>query len=1044
MAGDTEGVHLDLGGQVVGHSLQAGTINGSVYLGHPPPPPPDDGVLIAVADGEQSVARQLIGPLRARGHKVSETMLTLDQTGVATAVRALESGALLVVCATVRAIGTRWTREIIDGGDRDRIFVVQLEADADVTHFAERVLVAEAVEHLVDAVTAQFPPDGVVQPGDDDERPLLERPTDCGTFDFHAVERFRNDLRDDVADGYPNTLSPWDFLERAGLWADGRLTGTGALLFSTRRPARLAASVICTRYEGTDKSSVRDTKTFEDCLPDQIRKARRFVADLVRVGELPDADQAQSKAVYAYPMVAVREIIANALVHRDYGDTTACVHVRLFSDRLEVSSPGEWLGRTFPDGGERSFAELQGQSKKRNLQLARVLAWIKLVEGEGSGIPTAVQDCADQNCPPPTVTQEQGFVVVTLYPKPEPAIARHEHIRPAALPRGTPLFIGRETELTSLSAEGPVLFVVHGMGGVGKTELVTFWARQVKDRFPDGQLYVNLSGYGPGEPTPPAEVLTGFLSVLGVSPQAIPATVEAQAALFRSMLARQRLLVVLDNASHVDQVRPLLPGDGDSVVVVTSRHRMQGLVGAHSIEVGPLSAVESHQLFTGLLGDSRVSAERDAAGRLVVRSASLPLALRIIASLASTTESLAALDDELRERRNRLDVLDLGDDATSIERIFSWSYRSLEPGAALAFRTLALHPGPHADMPAIAAMLDLPETIARSLVRELARAHMLQEPAPGRYWFHDLLRDYAERKAREDGTPDGAERRMLAHYLTRTDEPATVLNMINHAAANAFSELTWRLAWKIAPVLDKRGLWRDWITSHQTALTSAERAGDAEVQARTHDGLGTAYSRYGQYTEALQHHGQALELSKRNAHHGGEARAHLAISEINERKGRYTEALTHAQQAWELYRMTGNTSGEARALNLLGWWHTRLDRHDQARTYCEQALELFQAASDREGEAAALHRLGYIHHHLGDYAGAAMSYLRALDLWHVLGDRHNEAITRAHLGNTQHAIGDHTTAIDLWAKALDVLSEFDDPDAETLRAKLHLGRTAVM
>jgi hypothetical protein len=319
-----------------------------------------------------------------------------------------------------------------------------------------------------------------------------------------------------------------------------------------------------------------------------------------------------------------------------------------------------------------------------------------------------------------------------------------------------------------------VVAAIAGTAGIGKTALAVHWAHRVADRFPDGQLYVNLRGFDPsGSPMAPAEAVRGFLDGLQVPPQGIPASLEAQAGLYRSLLAGRRMLVLLDNARDAGQVAPLLPGAPGCLVLVTSRNQLPGLVaaaGAHPVALDLLSRDEAVQLLARRLGDDRLTAEPDATDELVTWCAGLPLALAIVAARVATHPAfpLAVLADQLREARDGLDGFDAGDTTTDARAVFSWSYRALSAPAARLFRLLGLHPGADVTTGAAASLAGLPPAHVRPMLAELASAHLVTEHTPGRYAFHDLLRAYAGELAHtmDTGTDRwAATRRLLDHYL---------------------------------------------------------------------------------------------------------------------------------------------------------------------------------------------------------------------------------------------------------------------------------------
>jgi DNA-binding SARP family transcriptional activator len=352
--------------------------------------------------------------------------------------------------------------------------------------------------------------------------------------------------------------------------------------------------------------------------------------------------------------------------------------------------------------------------------------------------------------------------------------------RPAQLPADVPAFTGRREECIGLDdvlsgGEASVmrLVAITGAPGMGKTALAVHWGHQVRDRFPDGQLFVNLHGYSAMPALRPLEAMSYLLTALGVPGEQVPSTVEPAAAVYRSLLADRRMLVLLDNAGDAEQVRPLLPGSAGCAVLVTSRDQLSGLVagdGAHPLTLGPITTDEARALLTRRLGADRVLAEPQAVDDVIDHCAGLPLALTIAAARAAARPQfrLAAIADELREARGGLDAFTGADPATDLRAVFSWSYRTLPTDAARLFRLLGLHPGPTIATAAAASLVGLPIGQVHPLLAELTRAHLLSEHAPARFTFHDLLRAYAvERGRAEDREPDrqAAIDRLYDHHL---------------------------------------------------------------------------------------------------------------------------------------------------------------------------------------------------------------------------------------------------------------------------------------
>jgi DNA-binding SARP family transcriptional activator/tetratricopeptide (TPR) repeat protein len=665
---------------------------------------------------------------------------------------------------------------------------------------------------------------------------------------------------------------------------------------------------------------------------------------------------------------------------------------------------------------------------------------------------------------------------------------------PAQLPLDVYGFTGRRAELGQLDAllaaadEQPTAVVISalwGTAGVGKTALAVHWAHRISGRFPDGQLYANLRGYDPsGSVMTPAEAVRGFLDALGVPPERVPATPQAQISLYRSLLADKRVLVVLDNARDAEQVRPLLPGAPGCLVVVTSRDQLTGLVageGAQPVTLDLLSAEEARQLLARRLGRGRVAAEPRAVEEIIASSARLPLALAIVAVRAATHPHfpLATLAAELREARGGLDCFTGVEEAADVRAVFSWSYRTLSREAARLFRLLGLHPGPDLAAPAAASLAGMPPGRVRPLLAELARAHLLTEHVPGRHTFHDLLRAYATELVQtidSDTDRQAARRRALDHYLrtahaadrliyphrdqivltaaqaAATSEPPAnrtqalawfavehpvLLAAIDQAAAARFDAHAWQLAWSMATYLERRGHWHDWAATGRTALEAARRGGDRLGQAEMHRSRGRAYTKLSRHEAAYTHLQQALTLFGELGNPTGQALTHSSLSVGLTDQGRDHEALYHAQQAFQLYRSAGHQAGLARALNALGWCHAQLGDLEQAITYCRQAIGLHQRIGNQHGESVTWDSLGYAHHRLGHHAEAITCYQQAIDLYRQIGDRFYEAETLARLGDSHDAAGDLGIARVAWRRALDILDQLGHPDAPQVRAKIH-------
>jgi DNA-binding SARP family transcriptional activator/Tfp pilus assembly protein PilF len=643
--------------------------------------------------------------------------------------------------------------------------------------------------------------------------------------------------------------------------------------------------------------------------------------------------------------------------------------------------------------------------------------------------------------------------------------------RAAELAELDQLLAGPETGHSSSGSDGParavVISAVSGTAGVGKTATALRWAHHAAGLFPDGQLYVNLRGYDPGEPLTPADALAGFLRGLGVASCDIPAEADERAARYRSLLAGRRVLVVLDNADSMEQVRPLLPGSPGCAVLVTSRDSLAGLIardGAQRLELGLLPLADAVSLLRALIG-GRVEADPAAAIALAQHCCRLPLALRVAAELAAgrPADSLAALASELADRQRRLDLLDAGGDpTTAVRAVFSWSCRHLDPDAARAFRLVCLHPGPDLDSYAAAALMGSSLQRASRALDQLARAYLVHPTGPGRYSMHDLLRGYARELAAAHGDADErptALTRLFDHYLhtasaamdsvfpaeqhrrpripapaapapavidpaaARTWLDAELANLIAiavHAADHGWPSHVTRLAATLFRYLDAGGRFPEAITIHSHARRAARDTGDRAAEATALTNLSAIDAHQGRYQQAASHLRPALALFREAGDRAGAARTLGNLGIVDFQQGRYEQATGDFQQSLVLFRETGDKTGEARALHYLGALDLQKGRYQQAASHLQLALSLYREAGDRSAEAHVMATLGDLDLRQGRYQQAAERARQALALFRDTGNRFGEAYGLGILGSAdlrqdrfQQAAGHHQRALAL-------------------------------
>ncbi|MFD5619488.1 BTAD domain-containing putative transcriptional regulator [Streptomyces yangpuensis] len=611
---------------------------------------------------------------------------------------------------------------------------------------------------------------------------------------------------------------------------------------------------------------------------------------------------------------------------------------------------------------------------------------------------------------------------------PAPA-ATAAHVRPAQLPATVPDFTGRSSFVAELGtilsggAQDQVMAVsaLAGIGGVGKTTLAVHVAHAARPHFPDGQLYVDLQGTD-ARPAEPEAVLGSFLRALGTPDTAIPDSPAERAALYRSTLDGRRVLVLLDNARDAAQVRPLLPGTAGCAALVTSRVRMAGLAGAHLVDLDVMSPEEALQLFTRIVGEERVGAERQAALDVVGACGFLPLAIRIAASrlAARRTWTVSVLAAKLGDERRRLDELQAGD--LAVKATFELGYGQLEPAQQRAFRLLGLADGPDISLSAAAAVLDLPEYDTEDLLEALVDCSLLESAAPGRYRFHDLVRLYARACAERDEQPpserEAALDRLLDFYL------ATASGV--YALERPGDRLPAHLSDTHYPglVFAEPRAALDWLYAEAGPLLAcvrqaSVRGGDSPVLRRAVDLLWAAKDLAESGANSKQYESAATAL--RDAAQAAkdpyaEGRARTTLTNVHLVAGRFAEADDEARQATALAREAGDPLPSCWAPNDRGIIALYEGRHADGERYLLEAIQNFRADANNVGEASALCNLSRIHVELGRLTSAIDLAQQGIAIYDRMG-------LSLRLANGRYALGIALTQAGRLGEALAQLTE---------------------
>jgi DNA-binding SARP family transcriptional activator len=658
------------------------------------------------------------------------------------------------------------------------------------------------------------------------------------------------------------------------------------------------------------------------------------------------------------------------------------------------------------------------------------------------------------------------------------------------LPRDVDDFTGRAAEIRLLMSQiarrratggraRPAVCAIDGMAGVGKTTLAVHLAHRLAARYSDAQLFLDLHAHTPDHGPLTAEgALDKLLRAAGVSGSAIPADPDERAALWRSLLAGRRTLLVLDNAAGTAQIRPLLPGAADALVLVTSRRRLTGLEAAESLTLRVLAPREGAGLFARVAGRDRTADQPQAVARAVDLCGRLPLAIRLAAARLRHHRawSIGHLLDLLETGDQRLDEL-RGEDR-GVTAAFSLSYDALEVDQRRLLRLLGVFPGSDFDAYIVAALCGVGFARARALVEALVDANLVEEPAEGGYLMHDLLRLFALAVCRAE-EPAAEQRAALARvaayyqHLTNLAEdsirpkrldrgpdapPGTVLpaladrdaalglldreraNLVSVVAAAASAgmhEPAWRIARHLWGFYETRRFWTDWITTHEAALPSARQCGDRLAEARLLVGLGVCHHDLRRYEKAISCYLRALVLMREIGFTSGEGGVLNNLGNSYHAVGRLADAIACQEQSLALCRSTGNRIAEGIALANLGERLRQAGSLAQSADRQRQALALFRELGDRRLEGNALENLARTLQAAGDPASAVAHCREALAARRESGDRYGEAVTLDNLGEALHALGQSAGAEKSWRQALAIFDGLGAPEAAEIRARLN-------